>query len=147
MTEAESCKNGTYTCESIEENSKSKKINRTTYYYKSANLNWWSADRYCKALKAKGLVTNGTLVSLTELGCEKGKTGSGVCANGELLKKLYATDSCAEGENCPSFSSYVWTSTPWNSESENSCRAYSVSLPDGAVIYANRYYSYYALCE
>ena len=110
-------------------------------------MNWWSANRYCKALQAKGKVTNGTLVSLEELGCEKGKTGSSVCANGELLKKLYATNSCAEGENCPSFSNAVWTSTPYNSESENSCNAYTVYLSDGYVNNGTRNSYGPALCE
>ena len=146
VTEKDSCKNGTYTCESIG-NPSSKKINGTTYYYKATYMNWWSADRYCKALQAQGKVTNGTLVSLEELGCEKGKTGVNVCANGELLKKLYATDSCANGENCPSFSNYVWTSTPYNSESENSCHVYIVNLYNGSVSIGDRGARNYTICE
>ena len=90
-------------------------------------MNWWSANRYCQALRAQGKVEHGTLVSLEELGC----TIDG-CADGALRKALNAAYSCAEGEDCPSFNGYVWTSTPDN-ESENSCAVYYVYLNNGDV--------------
>ena len=130
MTEAESCAGKTYRCESIGSPS-SKKINGTTYYYKEAYMNWWSANRYCQALKAKGLVEHGTLVSLEELGCEKPGPGNTGYCDSELLNALYATNSCKKGESCPSFSSEVWTSTPYDSKSENSCGMLGIFLsPD-----------------
>ena len=157
-----SCSNGKNTnaskgtCKDIDiESVKEKTINGKTYYYKTGSFDWWSAQRYCQALAANGK-GHGLMVSLEELGCEKGKTGSGACADGALLKALNST--CKEGEacctegvlccdkddNCPSFSSGVWISTTRGS---NSCFAYYVSLNSGFVSSNNRYGNYYTLCE
>ena len=136
MTEEESCKNGTYKCKSIGSPS-SETIDGTTYYYKQTNMNWWSADRYCKALKAQRKVTKGALVSLGELGCTTTIGTAGCAGDGKLQKALK--------EN--GWTSYVWTSTPYNSESENSCGAYYVLLSSGSVGSSLRGSFNYALCE
>ena len=142
-TEEESCKNGAYTCEPIglfKKKNVTVNGNNEIYYYKEEYMNWWSAKRYCKAL-GKG---SGEMVSLEELGCEKGKLGNGVCT-GELRKAL----KCEGEEGCSDFSR-VWTRTPYNSDSDNSCNAYSVSLNDGYVgsgLRSNYSIGNYVLCK
>ena len=130
----------TFICANTDTQQK-KTVGNTTYYYKSSGMNWWTADRYCKALKAQGKVTSGTLVSLEELGCPAGKTGSDVCVNGELRQKLNSSD------NGDSFIGWAWTSTPYNDTENDSCGAYHVGLSNGCVHNYTRTDYYTVLCE
>ena len=128
----------TFICEKIGI-SLSKEIKGITYYYKEENINWWSAKRYCEALKAQEKVKYGTLLNLEELGCEEGKIGKEACINGELREELYSS------ANGPGFINDVWTTTM---KSDDLCQAYDV-FPDNAYV---RYLDLnnaisYALCK
>ena len=144
------------TCKDIDvSNVEEKTINGKTYYL-GTYVDWWTAQRYCQALAANGK-GHGLMVSLEELGCPAGTTGSGACADGALRKALYGTckkgeDCCTEDmlccdkdSDCTTFDShYVWTST---TQGSNSCDAYDVNLDSGNVHYDSRNDGYYALCE
>ena len=115
-----SCSNGTNTnadqgvCQLVG-NPSSQKIGTTTYYM-GPKMDWWSAERYCDALKTQGKAKNGTLVSLDEL------TGSDD-TDSVLWKKL------KEG-GWPS-SIIFWTSTIY--DDNTFCYAYDVHLNGGYI--------------
>ncbi len=119
-----------YKCEPI--SYASKEIGTTTYYKSPADMNWWSAKRYCDALKTQGKAKNG-MVSKEELTKYDG-------ANGALCSKLKEKG----------WANWVWTSTPKGGSDETSCYAYYVSLGSGGILSGDRCGVrgfYYALCK
>ena len=127
---------------------KEKKINGKTYYL-GPSLNWWSAQRYCEALRDKKHKGSGKLLSKAELtsyrlgealgnSCKKGDE---CCTEGKLCCDAYS--------DCPAFNCYAWTSTPYyNGGDDTSCRAYSGNLYSGNIDYSDTRNSLgqYALC-
>ncbi len=158
ITEAASCAEKTYKCEDIQDPTE-KKINGKTYYL-GPQVNWWSAQRYCEALRDKKHKGSGKLVSLSDLGCTTNMRETSGCSSSAIRKALYNSckegdDCCKEGDlcceadsECPAFDvTWVWTSTPYLSE-DNSCYAYCVYLSTGKVSNAGRSNGeLFALCE
>ncbi len=126
-----------YSCKDIG-TPKEVKVGETTYYYKDTNMNWWSAERYCQALKAQGKGT-GQMLTLEELGCPK-TTELTKCSDDAdaLWKKL---NEAGITTNC------YYTKTPYGSNSNNTTYVYYVCFKEGTVFNCNRNISGKPLCK
>ncbi len=103
-----------------------------TYYKLKASLpliDWWSAVRFCQALKDKKHVSSGTLLNLNELVCT---SETGDCPNPQLWQLLHG------------WGGDMWTLTGVDN---NLCDKCSVYLYDGAVLCDNRRYGSSVLCK
>ena len=162
MTEEDSCKNGTYKCEKIDsykaENKDTENPNK--YVMSKSSMNWWSAERFCKALGRR-------MKRVEELKCGytikysggdhtwgychgSGSTmawnSSSISEVSSVIKELRKAQN---GTETSGNSNYYWLYDAYanTTSSSNSCRAYYVDLTYGIVDYDSRSSGDYALCE
>ncbi len=116
------------------------------YVLSRVNMNWWSAQRFCKALgkKAVSMEAFQCAHSFCASGCDANNFGychetadDGVGSNNAdnisfIIKELYKGYGVKD----------VWTSLDFNS-----CYSYDVYFPSGDVTHDNNTINNYALCQ
>ncbi len=106
-----------------------------TYYKLETSvplIDWWSAVRFCQALRDKKHVSSGTLLNLNELVCT---SENGDCPDPQLWQLLHTFGKWGRD---------MWTLTGVN---DNLCDMCSVYLYDGSILCDNRRYGSVALCK
>ncbi len=123
------------------------------YVMSKSRMNWWSAERFCKALPG-----NRHMVTISDLNCKNtnlGGTTTGYCyakdGSGSELSDVIKALRKAENGTETSGNRYYWLYNSFGNTtpSSNSCTAYYVCLDNGVVSDRNRARGgiYYALCE